>query len=99
MRITPDARSSFDQYASYDMVNLRQLSSNFATASVAAGAAAEVEAKIVILKRIQDQGYPEEILLRDEMISVKKAIREYEKIKKEIDRLLSTYGKGYHADH
>jgi hypothetical protein len=99
MKIPQEARSFFNEYSSHDMINLRQLASDFATESVAAGAAAEVEAKIIILKRIESQGYPEEVFIGGKMRGVNSAIREYKRISKMIDRILSNYGSGLHVNH
>lgn len=89
----------FDEYASSDMINLRQLAGNFVTASVAAGAAAEVEAKLHILRRIKNQGYPEEIAVGGKMHSVSSLISTYERIQKDLDKLLRNHGAGFATRH
>jgi len=99
MRIAPKTRSVFDEYASSDMINLRQLAGNFATAGVAAGAAAEVEAKLHILRRIEKQGFPSSLAVGGKMYKVSELISAYKKIQKDIDRLLAQHGTGFTENH
>jgi hypothetical protein len=89
----------FDEYASSDMMNLRLLSSDFATASLAAGAAAEVEAKLHILHRIQKQGYPDKLAAGGKMHNISHLIKAYKSIQKEIDKLLRRHGTGFAVHH
>lgn len=99
MRIAPKTRSVFDEYASSDMINLRQLAGNYVTAGAAAGAAAEVEAKLHILKRIKKQGYPSEIAVGEKMHSIPSLISAYERIQRDLDALLSNHGVGFTRKH